>query len=115
ALIFLPALLAHRITDPRVLLQVTLAFIAFGCCASSVYVTNDLFDLTADRAHPRKRHRPFAAGLLSVPAGIYAGLALLVSAAALCVAVGARFALVLACYYLVTWSYSLRLKRVALL
>ncbi len=114
ALIFLPALLAHEISNPAVLLQAVLAFIAFGCCASSVYVTNDLFDLVADRQHPRKRRRPFAAGLLSVRAGIYVSAALFVCAALIASAVGGLFVLVLASYYVITWAYSLRLKRIAL-
>ena len=114
-LVFLPALLAHRIAEPAVLLQSTTAFVAFGCCASSVYVINDLFDLTADREHPRKRHRPFAAALLSVRSGVTAALILLLCAALLAALIGWQYALVLACYYVVTWTYSLRLKRVALL
>ena len=114
ALIFLPALLAHEISNPAVLLQAVLAFIAFGCCASSVYVTNDLFDLVADRQHPRKRRRPFAAGLLSVRAGIYVSAALFACAALIASAVGGLFVLVLASYYVITWAYSLRLKRIAL-
>jgi 4-hydroxybenzoate polyprenyltransferase len=114
-LVFLPALLAHQISNPAILLQATLAFIAFGCCASSVYVTNDLFDLAADRQHPRKRRRPFAAGLLSVRAGIYVSAGLFVCAALIAVAVGWMFVLVLASYYVITWAYSLRLKRIALL
>ena len=114
-LVFLPALLAHRIAEPAVLLQSTTAFVAFGCCGSSVYVINDLFDLTADREHPRKRHRPFAAALLSVRSGVTAALILLLCAALLAALIGWQYALVLACYYVVTWTYSLRLKRVALL
>ena len=115
ALVFLPALLAHRISEPAVLWNTVLAFVAFGCCASSVYVTNDIFDLTADRAHPRKQRRPFAAGILSVRSGIYASIGLLLCAVVLASLVGWLFGLVLACYYLVTWAYSLRLKRIALL
>jgi 4-hydroxybenzoate polyprenyltransferase len=115
ALVFLPALLAHRIADPAVLLPAVLAFLAFGCLASSVYVTNDLFDLASDRQHPRKRRRPFAAGVLSVRAGIYASLALLLCALLLTALVGWSFGLVLAAYYVLTWAYSLRLKRIALL
>jgi 4-hydroxybenzoate polyprenyltransferase len=115
ALVFLPALLAHHIADPAVLLPSLLAFFAFGCLASSVYVTNDLFDLAADRQHPRKRRRPFAAGVLSVRAGIYASVALLMCALLLTALVGWGFGLVLAGYYILTWAYSLRLKRIALL
>jgi len=99
ALVFLPALLAHHFTDPAVLLPAMLAFLAFGCLASSVYVTNDLFDLAADRQHPRKRRRPFAAGVLSVRAGVNASLALLVCAVLLTAMVGWGFGLVLAAYY----------------
>jgi 4-hydroxybenzoate polyprenyltransferase len=115
ALVFLPPLLAHRIAEPAVLLQAMMAFVAFGCCASSVYVTNDLFDLAADREHNRKRYRPFAAALLSVRSGIYAAVILLLCAMLLAAVIGWLYALVLACYYVVTWAYSLRLKRIAML
>jgi 4-hydroxybenzoate polyprenyltransferase len=115
ALVFLPALLAHRIGEPAVMLESAMAFAAFGCCASSVYVTNDLFDLASDREHPRKRRRPFAAALLSVRSGIIAACILLLCASLLAAVIGIKFALVLACYYVVTWAYSLRLKRLALL
>jgi 4-hydroxybenzoate polyprenyltransferase len=115
ALVFLPPLLAHRIADPTVLLNAAMAFVAFGCCASSVYVINDLFDLAADRAHPRKRHRPFATALLSVRSGVHAAIVLLLCAVLLAALIGRLYVLVLAGYYVVTWAYSLRLKRIALL
>jgi len=60
-LVFVPALLAHAFTR-RVALEALWAFVAFSLCASSVYVVNDLLDLHADRAHDRKRKRPFASG-----------------------------------------------------
>jgi 4-hydroxybenzoate polyprenyltransferase len=113
-LIFLPALLAHRIFVPAVLVQSVAAFVAFGLCASSVYLVNDLLDLAADRRHPRKCRRPFASGALSAQSGVMASAALLCGAALLAGFVGWRFAAVLAGYYLLTWTYSLRLKRAAL-
>jgi 4-hydroxybenzoate polyprenyltransferase len=78
-------------------------------------VTNDLFDLAADRRHPSKRRRPFAAGTLSVRDGVKASLILLLCAALLAAFIGWLYALVLAGYYVITWAYSLRLKRIALL
>ena len=45
-----------------------LTAVAFGLASSGLYVFNDLADVEADRAHPRKRHRPIAAGRVS-PAG----------------------------------------------
>ena len=43
-----------------------LAFVAFCAASSAVYLVNDCADREADRLHPRKRHRPIAAGELSV-------------------------------------------------
>jgi len=114
-LIFVPPLLAHVITQPQVLIAAVMAFIAFGLCASSVYLINDLFDLTADRQHFRKRLRPFAAGALSVRSGLAVAALLIILAAVIAAIVGLRFVGVLAGYYVLTWAYSLHLKRVPLL
>jgi 4-hydroxybenzoate polyprenyltransferase len=113
-LIFLPAILAHQILKPHVLLASALAFVAFGLCASSVYIINDLLDLAADRSHPRKCKRPFASGQLSVGKGLAGAALLITSAAVLALVVGPAFTGVLAGYYILTWSYSLRLKRAAI-
>ncbi|TDU28704.1 4-hydroxybenzoate polyprenyltransferase [Panacagrimonas perspica] len=115
ALVFMPALLAHQIGEPATLIQALLAFLAFGLCASSVYVFNDLLDLPSDRRHARKRNRPFAEGLLPAKDGVIAGTGLLLGSAAVAATVGPWFCLALAAYYLLTWAYSLRLKRVALI
>jgi 4-hydroxybenzoate polyprenyltransferase len=114
ALVFLPAMLAHKILQPQVFLDSLLAFIAFSLCASSVYVVNDLLDLAVDRHHPRKRNRPFANGRLSAQSGVAASCALLSVAIWLAFSVGYHFAAVLGGYYGLTWAYSLRLKRAAL-
>jgi 4-hydroxybenzoate polyprenyltransferase len=115
ALIFLPALLSHKILQPQVLINSALAFLAFSLCASSAYIVNDLLDLTADRRHPRKRSRPFADGSLRARSGFVVSLVLLCVAIILALVVGYRFTAVLCGYYLLTWAYSLRLKHVALL
>ncbi|MBI3350822.1 MAG: UbiA family prenyltransferase [Burkholderiales bacterium] len=109
-LIFLPVLAGHQLTDTQALKHAVLAFFAFGLCASSVYLFNDLLDIEADRRHPRKRLRPFAAGALSVPMGGLLTVVLLASAAAVCFMLPAAFGAVLLMYYLLTLSYSIRLK-----
>lgn len=113
-LVFLPAMLAHKILEPEVFLDAVVAFIAFGCCASSVYLINDLLDLSADRVHPRKRNRPFAAGLLSARDGVVAAILLIGLGALLAASVNIYFCGALAIYYVFTWAYSLRLKRAAI-
>jgi 4-hydroxybenzoate polyprenyltransferase/phosphoserine phosphatase len=114
-LVFLPLFAAHRVLDPTALVNSTLAFLCFGLCASSVYLTNDLLDLAADRQHPRKRHRPFAAGALPLMAGPLAAICLLIASFVLAWFVAPAFAAVLLGYYILTTAYSLRLKRVVML
>jgi 4-hydroxybenzoate polyprenyltransferase len=114
-LVFVPVLTAHLAFDPAALAHALLAFVAFCLCASSVYVINDLVDLPSDRAHPRKRHRPFASGALPVISGMIAAPLLALAAFAVAALLPARFLLVLAAYFALTFTYSLWFKRVELL
>jgi 4-hydroxybenzoate polyprenyltransferase len=113
-LVFIPLLMAHQLGDPRLVGQALIAFLAFGLCASSVYLLNDLLDLPDDRQHPAKRWRPFAAGSISIAAGALLMPALLVSAFSVALLLPIEFLGVLALYYAVTLAYSLKLKRAAL-
>lgn len=114
-LVFLPMLAAHRLLDPVAAVSSLLAFLCFGLCASSVYLTNDLLDLSADRQHSRKRHRPFAAGTLPLLAGPVAAVALLVVSFLLAWFIAPAFLAVLFGYYVLTTGYSLRFKRIVML
>lgn len=111
-LVFVPLVLSHRIVDVQLIIRALVAFLAFGLCASAIYVINDLFDIQSDRAHPRKRRRPFAAGELSVPAGlVLSGALLLLGLLTAGFGTSSEFLLVLVLYILVTTAYSARLKR----
>src|SRR5262249_21664120 len=68
-LVFLPMLLGHAVLRPGVLRASLVAFLGFGLVASGSYIINDLLDLDSDRAHPRKRRRPFASGDLPLSWG----------------------------------------------
>ena len=109
-LVFLPMFLAHELTGVA-FVQSLFAFIAFSLVASSVYLLNDLLDLAADRDHPRKCKRPFAAG--TVPIGHGTGLAggLLAVGFIISFILGPIFTLVMICYYAMTTGYSLYFKR----
>ncbi len=114
-LVFVPLVMAHRFQEIDLLAKASLAFFAFGFCASSVYLLNDLVDLSADRHHPRKRQRPFASGklsllwaLLSIP--LLIGLSFL-----FCLFLPRAFLGMLAIYFSLNLLYSFCLKRIALL
>ncbi len=111
-LIFVPLLAAHQVTNPLLIMQGLFAFLLFGLCASSVYLLNDLLDLSDDRHHRSKRYRPFAAGRLSISSGLLVFPVLLLMAfAGAIIWLPWQFAAVLVAYYLLTLAYSLSLKR----
>jgi 4-hydroxybenzoate polyprenyltransferase len=110
-LLLVPLLAAHHVGEPGALAAAILAMLAFCLCASSVYVLNDLLDLQADRLHPRKSKRPFAAGELSIVSGLLLSAVLLAATVVVALFLPAKFCLVLAAYYVVTSAYSLFLKR----
>jgi 4-hydroxybenzoate polyprenyltransferase len=109
-LLFVPLLLAHTLLDPLRIAAVVQGFVAFCLCASGGYVLNDLLDREADRAHPRKSRRPFAAGALSARQGALLFGALVGLGLALAAAVSTAFAGMQALYLVLTISYSLWLK-----
>ncbi|MVV48174.1 UbiA family prenyltransferase [Pseudomonas sp. PB120] len=111
-LIFVPLIAAHRLSDLHLLLEGMIAFVLFGLCASSVYLLNDLLDLSDDRHHTSKRKRPFASGRLSITSGLIAFPSLLlISFAGSLLLLPKEFVLVLGAYYILTLAYSLVLKR----
>ncbi|SEK24021.1 UbiA family prenyltransferase [Pacificibacter marinus] len=109
-LIFVPILLAQHL-DLTTLFMGLLGFIAFSLVASSVYVINDLLDLDADRAHPRKCKRPFAAGTVPIQHGTAIAAVLLGLGTAVSLCVGPVFLLTLVFYFAATIGYSLYFKR----
>lgn len=115
-LLFVPLLASHRIMEVQLLWNGLLAFIVFGCGASSVYLLNDLLDLPDDRQHPTKCQRPLAAGTLPIFHALVLIPVLLLGAFAVALwLLPIKFAGVLAAYYILTLAYSLWLKRVVML
>ncbi|HIK47975.1 UbiA family prenyltransferase [Thermosynechococcus sp. M55_K2018_012] len=109
-LVFLPMLAGHQFNLPTFGISLVAA-VAFSLTASSVYVLNDLLDLQADRAHPRKRHRPFAAGDIPLSHGIWLILILLGVGMAIATTLSWPFVGILLAYYGLTTAYSFYLKR----
>ncbi|MCU1000476.1 UbiA family prenyltransferase [Stenotrophomonas maltophilia] len=114
-LVLVPLLTAHRWFDPVSLFGAAMAFIAFGLCASGVYLLNDLLDLTPDRQHARKRRRPFAAGDLPLMQGLLVAPLLTLAGFTLALLSSPAFTGVLFAYYAMTLMYSLVLKRIVMI
>ena len=114
-LVFVPLIAAHRFFETALLMKALLAFVAFGCFASSGYLLNDLFDLTTDRRHPDKRLRPFASGDLPLSYGV-SMIPLLVALGCVIGLMVSPLALaVLSIYLCLTTAYSFYMREIVLL
>jgi phosphoserine phosphatase len=114
-LIFAPLIAAHQFNDWHQWLSLCLAFIAFSLCASSVYITNDLFDLASDRKHIRKKLRPFANGTLPLWLGAILAPMLFVCGITTASYINPTFMIWVMIYYIITCAYSYGLKRLVLI
>ncbi len=114
--IFLPLFFGHKLFDFHALTQTCWTFVAFCLAAGSVYVINDLHDLEADRAHPTKRHRPLAAGIVGKwESIIFAGLLLFAAVFLTLYQLGLIVFIPLISYLLLNYLYSYLLKRYAII
>jgi decaprenyl-phosphate phosphoribosyltransferase len=100
--------LFHR----TVLVNTIVAFAAFCCVASSMYILNDLRDVESDRQHPTKRFRAIASGDLSTGAALTASALLAALGLSIPVLIHhpSGFYLILALYVAETLSYIFWLK-----
>lgn len=114
-LIFVPVVLSHKYQDVGAIVGALLAFFAIGLIASGTYLINDLSDREADRQHKTKRHRVIARGAIGLWPAVAAALGLIISGLILGIAISQYVAVLLVTYLVLTLSYTIYLKRVAML
>lgn len=122
-LVFVPLITSHSWAQPLAWTGALAGFVAMCMLASAGYAFNDALDAERDRAHPQKRTRPIAAGLLPRWAGFAIALLLAVAAIAgiwllamppLQLKFGDSLRFALPTYLVGTLLYSLWLKRVVI-
>ena len=109
--VFAGLLFSQLWSDAAIVQNVLLAFAAFCCAASVVYMFNDWHDRQLDALHPTKRNRPFASGAVTPAVGLSLAALLLVGGIGLALGNVVLQAL-LGAYLLVNVAYSLKLKTV---
>lgn len=110
-----PLVFAQHLIEPAYLWRTAAAVFAFCLLSGAVYAFNDVRDVEADRAHPRKRYRPIAAGQLSERAALVSAGILAVVALAGCLAIAPKLAVFAAAYLAQNVAYSVKLKEIAFL
>lgn len=113
--VFAPLVFAKELFLPEPLLLTVRTFAAFCLTASMVYIINDMIDVEADRAHPKKKLRPLAARTISVPAAFGVLALLLVVDVLLVAGMPEKFLLLLGAYFLMNLAYTFKLKEIFLL
>ena len=63
--VFAALVFAGHAFEEEYLQKTTLAFLLFCLISACVYILNDVVDINKDRAHPKKRTRPIAAGIIT--------------------------------------------------
>ncbi|MBI8990162.1 decaprenyl-phosphate phosphoribosyltransferase [Corynebacterium meridianum] len=91
----------------RTIADVAIAFLVFCLAASSIYLVNDARDVEADRAHPTKRFRPIAAGVLPVRLAYAMAVGLMLASVliSLLASAGGNLAIVVAVYIALQLGY----------
>ncbi len=116
--VFAPIFFGNNLLDASCFMQTLWVFVAFCLVSSSVYCFNDIQDVESDRRHPRKCHRPIAAGKVSVAMGyVVMGGSLLAGLFTAAFTASSRWTVcaMLAGYWLLNVAYCVRLKHYAIL
>jgi decaprenyl-phosphate phosphoribosyltransferase len=109
-LVLAAPLASADLVQVAVLEKVGLAFVAFCMAASAVYLINDSVDVAEDRAHPVKRHRPIAAGLVPLKLAVATSAVLFVGSLAVAWLASMQLLIVIAVYIAVQLGYCFGLK-----
>ncbi len=108
-------LAAGQLGRPEVVWATLLGVVSFCLASSAVYLVNDAADVEADRLHPRKRHRPIAAGHLSVRAAVVTAAVLAAAAVLVAAATGWQLAALIVGYLALQLAYAFSLKHLYVL
>lgn len=113
-LLYAGVVFAGELGDMSLIALATAAFGVFCALSAGAYLTNDILDAEGDRAHPKKRHRPIAAGL--VPRPLAGAVAVVLGAGGLAGAsfINEGFLAAAGGYLALTLAYSVWLKHVLL-
>ncbi|GAY09206.1 decaprenyl-phosphate phosphoribosyltransferase [Pseudonocardia sp. N23] len=96
---------AGDLFDGRSAYHLAIAFVAFSLAASAIYLVNDANDVEADRAHPTKRNRPIAAGIVPVQLAYVLAVVLILGSLALSLLASTELLIVLGVYIGVQLGY----------
>ncbi len=109
-LVFAALIFAQQMDDRASVLSAIVTFFLFCALSASVYLVNDVVDIEEDRAHPQKRYRPIAAGLVPVSLALMVAMVLAPVGIVGCCLINLPTGAVALSYLLITLAYHFLLK-----
>jgi len=97
------------------MLRTTAGFVIFCLLSGVVYIFNDIADIEADRAHPKKRQRPIVSGRLPVHVAQISAVLILAVIFPASYWLAPAFAAVALAYFLLNLAYSKWIKHIPIL
>jgi len=113
--VFGPLVFDVKLFNPLYLTRTVAGFVLLCLASGVVYIVNDLVDAEKDRQHPRKRHRPIAAGKLGSNTAIAAAVIITLLTIPLGLALHPYFGALLVAYLLLQLAYSFWLKHLVII
>ena len=104
-----------KLMQPAPLIATIAGFIVLCMLSSAVYLVNDSADVQADRAHPKKRYRPIAAGDVPVPLAIAWAVVLGVAGLTIAFLTDVMFGFVALTYLTIATAYTFKVKHIVIL
>jgi 4-hydroxybenzoate polyprenyltransferase len=113
--VFVPLLFSQNLFEWEYFLTVLSAFFLFSLVSSMVYIINDIVDIEADRAHPKKKNRPLASGAVTIKNAVISLILISILSVSLLFFFNIKFIIVLASYLILNIFYSTIFKHIVLL
>lgn len=101
--------------DFTLALKVLWGFLAFCLVSSSIYLFNDIFDVEADRQHPKKKKRPIASGELTIPFAWFLFAITISAGLAMAFMNCYPFGIICSIYFILFLAYTTFLKKILIL
>ena len=114
-LVFVAPLFTFKFSNGEIWLAACSAFVSFCFVSSSIYLLNDVLDIKSDRAHPLKRLRPIASGMVSIRKALLTSVLMLMVSLAIAALTSAKLFSLIFAYALIQFGYCFRLKHEPLL
>ncbi|MDF2502525.1 MULTISPECIES: decaprenyl-phosphate phosphoribosyltransferase [Clostridium] len=110
--VFAAMIFSGKFTSTYILIMNIFVFIMFCLISSSVYVLNDLVDVSKDRQHPQKKNRPIASGKVTKFQAILVEIILLAVVFIISYNINLRLLAVFLIYFIMNVLYSFKLKNI---